>query len=211
MKESIEMFLSAEERLAIKKKVREAEALTSGEIVVMAVGASSNYPAAIMAASGSIALVLAVTGALVLRNENLWLFLMLFALFFIVANEVVKRISMLKRLFISRNEITEEVEEAAMKAFYIRKVNETRDRTGILLYISLFEHSVRVLGDSGINSKVSPQAWQEVVDTITRGIGDKRQGEAICAAVTLCGELLQRHFPRKADDRNELGDAMIIG
>jgi putative membrane protein len=211
MKDNMQKFLTAPDRLAIEKAVREAEAATSGEIVVMAVAESSNYPSAILAASGAIALVLALVGALLLRNENLWLFLALFALFFIVAHEIVKRMPLLKRPFVSRREIAEEVEEAAIHSFYHRKVHETRDRTGILIYISLYEHSVRVLADAGIDAKVGKQRWQGVVDTITKGIRDGRQGEAIREAVGICGKLLSQHFPRRSDDRNELDDVMIIG
>jgi putative membrane protein len=211
MKDKILKFLTAEERLKIERAVKQAEATTSGEIVVMAVGASSHYPSAIISASVAIALVLAIGGTLVLRNENMWMFLALFALCFIAAHEAIKRIPALKRPFVNRKEITEEVEEAAIRAFYHRKVHETRDRTGILIYISLFEHSVQVLGDSGIDAKVGKSAWEEVVGTIIKGIGEKRQGEAICKAVELCGKLLSQHFPRRSDDRNELEDVMIIG
>ena len=210
MKDRVQKFLTAEERLAVEKAVREAEASTSGEIVVMAVAESSNYPSAILAASGAIALVLALGGALLYGSENMWLFLVLFALFFIGANEAVKRFPMLKRSFVNRREIAEEVEEAAIHSFYHRKVHETRDRTGILIYISLYEHSVRVLADAGIDAKVGKQTWQGVVDTITKGIRDGRQGEAIREAVGICGKLLSEHFPRKSDDRNELSDAVII-
>jgi len=217
MKEKIQKFLTDEERRQIEEKVREAEASTSGEIVVMAVGESSNYPSAIMAASGAISLVLAIGGTMTIGHkmgygsENMWFFLILFALFFMVSNEAVKRFPVLKRPFVSREEIAEEVEEAAIHSFYHRKVHETRDRTGILIYISLYEHSVRVLADTGIDAVVGKQAWQGVVETITKGIRDQRQGEAIASAVEQCGKLLSRHFPRKPDDTNELNDAVIIG
>lgn len=211
MKDKIQKFLTASERLEIERRVRQAESATSGEIVVMAVGASSRYPAATLVGSGTLALVLAIAAMLLLRSENLWLFLAEFALLFIVAQETVKRIPALKRLFVSRREMAEEVEEAAITSFYLRNVHETTDRTGILIYISLFEHSVRVLADTGIDAKVGKQAWQEAVGMITNGIHARRQGEAICAAVDFCGSLLQRHFPQRADDRNELADVMIVG
>lgn len=217
MKEKIQKFLTDEKRHQIEQKVREAEASTSGEIVVMAVGESSNYPSAIMAASGAISLVLAIGGTMTIGSkmgygsENMWFFLILFALFFMVSNEAVKRFPVLKRPFVSHKEIAEEVEEAAIHAFFHRKVHETRDRTGILIYISRYEHSVRVLADTGIDAVVGKETWQGVVDTITKGILDKRQGEAIASAVEQCGKLLSRHFPRKSDDTNELGDEVIMG
>jgi len=211
MKNRVQKFLTAEERQTIETTVKEAEASTSGEIVVMAVGESSNYPEASIAASGAIALLLAIVVALLLRNENMWIFLALFAGFFIVSHEVVKRIAVLKRLFVNHREMVEEVEDAAISAFCRHKVHETKDRTGILIYISLFEHQVHVLADTGIDALVDRAVWQELIDTITQGIHDGRQCESICAAVKRCGTLLQERFPRKPEDRNELNDAMIIG
>ncbi|NTU57482.1 MAG: hypothetical protein HGB00_00965 [Chlorobiaceae bacterium] len=211
MKDTVEKFLTAADRLAIENRVKSAESRTSGEIVVMAVSSSSSYPAATLAGSGACSLILAIIATHFLANDTLWLFLTIFAPSFIAMHELFKRLPFLKRIFTSRRTMNEEVEEAAIKAFYLRKVHETRDRTGILIYISLFEHSVRVLGDTGIDSKVGTHLWKEAVDTITEGIRKGRQGEAICTAVDRCGELLQLHFPRKADDLNELGDAMIIG
>ncbi|HWR00997.1 MAG TPA: TPM domain-containing protein [Chlorobaculum sp.] len=211
MKDNVQKFLTAAGRLAVENSVKGAEAGTSGEIVVMAVSTSSSYPAASLVASGSISLVLAIIASLLLSQDTMWHFLMIFAPLFIAIHEIVKRVSFLKRPFTSRRDMAEEVDEAAIKAFYLRKVHETRDRTGILIYISLFEHSVRVFADSGIDSKVGTQLWKEIVDVITDGITRGSQAEAICTAVDRCGVLLQHHFPRKPDDLNELSDAMIIG
>jgi putative membrane protein len=211
MKDRIENFLTAEERLVIESKVREAEASTSGEIVVVAVGQSSAYPSAAMVSGGAFALLSGVAVMLLLQSDNMWLFLALYAVFFVVAHALVSRFPDVKRPFVSRREIAEEVEEAAIRVFYHRRVHETRDRTGILIYISLFEHTVRVLADTGINARVGQQTWQGVVDTIIKGIRNGQQGESICSAVEECGRLLGDYFPRRPDDRNELDDAMIVG
>jgi putative membrane protein len=211
MNDAIRKFLTAAERLEIEKRVKTAESGTSGEIVVMAVGASSHYPSATMAGGATIALLLSITGMYQLRSENMWLFLMLFALMFIAAHELVKRIPLLKRPFAARREMVEEVEEASIKAFYLRKVHETTHRAGIFIYISLFERSVRVLADRGIDAKAGPQAWKEIVDLITNGINAGRQSEAIIEAVDRCAALLRLHFPGSGPGLNELGDVMIIG
>ena len=105
----------------------------------------------------------------------------------------------------------EEVGEAAINSFYHKDINQTVDHTGILIYISLFERNVRVIADKGINAKVEKQVWQEVVDTIVRGIKSKGHGAAIAAAVDRCAEILAGHFPLKPDDRNELGNSIIFG
>lgn len=211
MKDTVRKFLSAAERLAIEKKVREMESSTSGEIVVMAVGASSHYPSGALTGGGAIALSLSLLVTQLFHSESIWLFLSCFAPLFIAAHAAVFRIPLLKRLFLSRREMAEEVEEAAIASFYRRKVHETRDRTGILIYISLFEHTVRVLADSGIDAKVGRDAWGGIVAMITDGIRDGCQGEAILSAVERCGAMLSAHFPRTPDNRNELPDVMIVG
>jgi putative membrane protein len=211
MKDIVQQFFTAGERLEIERHIRAAETRSSGQIVVMAVSSSSRYPDAVLAGSGTLAMLLSLPATIATGSENMWLFLLIFATLFIVMHEVMKRTLFLKRLFVSRREMKGEVEEAAFKAFFQRRVHETTNHTGILLYISLFEHSVRVLADSGIDAKVGSPKWQEIVDMITAGIVERRPAEAICSAVDRCAEILQHHFPSQTDDRNELADAMIIG
>jgi len=211
MNYDIRKFLTAAERLAIEQRVKSAESGTSGEIVVMAVASSSHYPAVALSGSGISALTLAIFGMLLLRSENMWLFLVLFALLFVVMHELLKRVHLLRRLFAGRHEMADAVGEAALRTFYARKVNETSQRAGILIYISLFEHSVRVMADTGIDSKTGPQVWKEIVDLVTDGIVRGRQADAILDAVDRCAVLLRRHFPGREPGINELGDAVLIG
>ena len=96
-----------------------------------------------------------------------------------------------------------------MTAFFNEKLYRTRQENGILIYISVLEHRVWVLADSGINSRIKPEQWQEIVDHITTGIKEKRQGEAIGEAVARVGAILRDHFPITADDPNELHDLII--
>ena len=85
----------------------------------------------------------------------------------------------------------------------------TRDETGILIFVSVFEHRVWVLADRGINAKVDPGQWDSIVAHIVSGIKDGRQADAICEAVKEVGGILARHFPVKADDVDELDNLII--
>ena len=85
----------------------------------------------------------------------------------------------------------------------------TRDETGVLILISLFERRVHVLADRGIHTKVPSQAWEEIVSRVTEGIRRGNACEALCAAIGRCADLLEEHFPRKADDSNELPDLIL--
>lgn len=219
MRDSARELLSAQEQERIRGRVEQAEKSTSGEIVPMVVATSSRYPAAglLGALIVSLALALAVTAAASLRRPwgsfrmmDLWLFPAVFAVCFVPAHELISRVPALKRLFITPAEIQEEVEEAALTSFYREGLGNTRDRTGILIYVSMFERRAFVLADKGINDKVAPGSWQELVDLIAAGFGRGEHAEAICAAVTRCGEMLREHFPVRRDDTNELKN-LIVG
>ncbi len=211
MSDPAEKFLTAVERSQIEARIAEAERRTSGEIVVMVVPSSYHYPLASMIGSSLLAVLLGMAVARVAGQDSMWFFLEIFGLSFIVLHELIKRVNTLKRLFVKASDMKEEVEEAAIQSFYHRNINLTVDHTGILIYISLFERHVRVIADQGINAKVDRDVWQEIVGIIVRGIKSKGQVAAIGAAVDRCAAILAAHFPLKPDDRNELGNEVIIG
>jgi putative membrane protein len=139
----------------------------------------------------------------------LWVFPTAFAVAFLASLPLLRSVPGLKRLFISAADMNEEVAEAALTAFFRRGLQATRDRTGILVFVSVFERRAVVLADEGINAKVSPDAWKQVVDPLVAGIRQRRQGEAICAAVRRCGEVVRSQFPVRRDDKNELANLIV--
>jgi len=215
MKDLAKKFLSEDERARVSAAVQEAEKRTVGEIVVMIISASYHYPMANVTGAATFALTLGllltpfIGGWLWIGNQNMWLFLGLFTVFFIFFHEVVKRARWLKRYFISRKEINAEVKEAAVTHFFKHALYRTRDKTGVLVLISVFERRVWVLADQGINAKVPEDQWEDIVKMITDGIKQKRPGDAICAAVEKIGDLLKAHFPIEPDDIDELKNVII--
>jgi putative membrane protein len=213
-------FLSSAEQEQVSRCVQEVEKTTSGEIVPMVVSASYHYPVASLLGALIVSLLLAVglTAIESIRRAwggltlfDLWLFPAAFGVALLLFHELIKAVPALKRLFVTAAEITEEVEEAALTAFYRHGLGATRDRTGILIYISVFERRAYVLADQGINEKMKPETWREVVDLVTRGFREKRHAESICQAVRRCGELLRQYFPIKPDDTNELKNLIVEG
>jgi len=99
----------------------------------------------------------------------------------------------------------------AAAAFLEQEVFRTEARTGILVFLALFEHRAVVLGDAGINAKVSQEAWQSVVDELVAGIRAGRPAEAMVAAISACGELLVAHgVARSVEDTDELTDEVRL-
>jgi putative membrane protein len=218
MKNLASKFLSDPEKRAIEACVQQVEKRTSGEIVPMVVSASYHYPMSNMIGGLIFALLISIGTTLAYGIQKswggitaleLWFFPAVFAVSFLLFHELVKRIPALKRIFITKAEITEEVEEAALTSFYRNGLNNTRDRTGILIFISVFERRAYVLADEGINARVDKGVWQDVVDRVVASIKQRKQADGICQAVKRCGELIHHHFPIKADDTDELDNLIV--
>jgi putative membrane protein len=215
MKDLAKKILSDDECSRVERAVKAAEALTAGEIVVIIVSASYKYPMANVIGAAAFALPLALLltplagGWLWIGGQNMWLFLGFLAVFFILFHEIIRRTPWLKRFFISRREIDNEVREAAITNFFDHNLYRTRDETGVLVLISVFERRVWVLADQGINAKVPEGQWDDIVKMITDGIKQKRSADAICEAVKKIGELLKTHFPFKPDDTDELKNLIV--
>ena len=210
-----EGFFTQDEQQEITQAVQRAEQQTAGEIVPMVVSASHVYPEAELTGATVLALPAALAAALVTgsffwwQGEVLWLFLGYLSVFFLLARLLVRRNSSLLRLFIRRQRAAAEVERAAFTHFYAAGLQATRDATGVLIYISVLERRVWILGDRGINEKIPQQTWQVFVSRLTAGIRGKQQGAALCTTIEEIGNLLHTHFPPKDDDRNELSDLII--
>ncbi|MBN2034775.1 MAG: TPM domain-containing protein [Deltaproteobacteria bacterium] len=215
MKDRMRRLISKADRHRVETCVREAESRTRGEIVVMVVPASYHYPIAnLLGATAfsfpvAIAFTPAVGGLFWVGPHNLWVFLAVLIPLFLVFHEVVKRFHILKRCFIRGKEMDEEVREAAGIQFFRKGLYRTRDEAGVLIYISVFERKVWVLGDRGINAVIPEAQWNGVVATIAQAIKKGEAAEGICRAVDEVGRILRRSFPVRCDDQNELGNLMV--
>jgi putative membrane protein len=218
MKSLASRFLTAAERERLTRCVREMEKATSAEIVPLVRSASYHYPAAtlfgalvlgVLAGAGATAAdaLLKPWGALSLLD--LWVFPAVFAVCLLASYQLLRLIPALKRLFISQADINEEVGEAALTSFFRHRLAETRDRTGILIFVSVYERRAVVLADKGINLKVPPETWQQVVDLVVQGIREGRAAEAMCEAVTRCGQIVAAQFPSRAGDKDELRNLIV--
>ena len=208
-------FLTDEEKNKIDAAVKAAETKTSGEIVCLVESASYRYPMANVIGATVIALPLAliltplIGGWLWIGPYNMWLFLGLFGLAFMGTYMVVDHSTPLKRAFVSKREIEEEVEEAAITSFFRHGLYRTKNANGILLFISVFEHKVWVLADHGIHTRVPAGQWDAIVDRVIAGIRNQRAAAAICEAVETIGAILSQHFPVDSDDVNELKNIIV--
>ena len=218
-------FFTPEEREKISKTVLEAEKQTSGEIVPVVATASGRYDRA--EDIGGLLLGLAALMVSWLRFQRIlpvegdwahgqrltlglgWLLLIVVA-GFIVGAGITSRVGWLRRLLVSHREMRQEVQRAAWEAFGRFRVGRTAGGTGIILYVSVFERMVCILGDDSIASKLESKTWDEIHSTIIVGIRSGQPADSFCRAITRCGLLLTQHFPSRPGDVNELGNELRI-
>jgi putative membrane protein len=115
------------------------------------------------------------------------------------------------RRLIPEDHIERSVRLRAEAAFLEEEVFATRDRTGILVFLALFEHRAVILADEGIHRAVPKDEWQQVIDDLITGIKAGRAAAALVEAITRCGGLLEQYeVERRPDDEDELSDAPRI-
>ena len=122
---------------------------------------------------------------------------------------LISRLPAVKRMLASKERIGEAVHTLALASFTDQGLHHTRAHTGILILISLLEHRVEVLADRGINEKVNHGTWDEIVHSISAGIKSGHACDAYCKAIERCGDILATHFPRQADDKDELSNRLV--
>lgn len=215
MRDLTKRFLTAHEKENILRTVKESERRTSGELVPLIVSESSDYGAHEIIGAFTLAMPLAVGGAYLVnwsqysQHDTLALFLMVFVPVFGLCYLLMNLCPALKRFFIPDATMDEEVRETAAAAFFSHGLHKTRDESGVLLYISVFERRVWILADRGINTNLPDGTWDDIIADLTRGIKQKKRGEAICIAIRRIGELLTAHCPAYRDHANELPDLVM--
>ncbi len=101
------------------------------------------------------------------------------------------------------------VREAAVRHFKVGADRRTHGRTGILIYLSMREHRAEIVADEAIADKVPAEVWGGAMADMLTHIRDGRIAEGLATGVADVGAVLAQHFPRKADDVNELPDRLI--
>jgi putative membrane protein len=202
-------FFSEAERERIRQGVEAAESRTSGEIATMVVDASDSYREAETLGAVLVAGLFAVIAAVAIHHVTIWSYIPLVCLFFFPTRYLFRRYPHLKLPFVGRRRISEAVRERAVRAFSEQGLHRTRGETGILIFISLLERKVWILGDRGINAKIAPHFWHHFAGELSRGVKEGRACEALLSVIAGCGTELARHFPRQADDVNELSDEVL--
>jgi len=117
----------------------------------------------------------------------------------------------LRLLLAGEGETAQRVTSGAREAFLAHELFRPRARTGLLVYVSMFERRVEILADEGVYRAVPQTVWADLAGEVAATMRVSPPAAALLAAVRRAGELVAAHGPhRRGDDRNELPDAPVV-
>ena len=212
-----QLQLTAEEQARVERAVVAAERHTNAEIVPMIVARSGIY----RDARHHVGLVLAlVVLAILLTCDTLWLpwdwhasnaaWLILGTLLAYSAGGWLGTMVPMIRLFTSAERMQQKVRLRAERAFAQHAVSQTRERTGVLIMVSLLERQIYVLPDHPLFKRIPAAQWSRIVQTAVDRLKTGDIVGGLCQAIEACGVLLQDLCPERPDDNpNELPNRLL--
>jgi putative membrane protein len=222
MKTANSLF-SAEDKQAVEAAIAEAEKMTAGEIVPVVATVSGRYDRAEDLFGLLFALIALSVAWLLFQDttEAAWSAAQTHVLGlpatvgiliggFIIGAALATHFPALRLPFIARAEMIEEVERRALETFQRQRVRDTSSGTGVLIYVSLYEHVVKVIGDDGVAAQLSSDSLEDICKLVVDGLKRGQPADGLRQAVTKTGELLAPHLPPAVGDDNEIANQLIL-
>ena len=100
--------------------------------------------------------------------------------------------------------------ERALEVFSLLRVWDTEENTGVLLYLQLADRDIEIVADRGIARLIEQAEWDAICHRMEEEFRARRYAEGVIAGISEVSELLARHFPARADNRDELPDRPAI-
>lgn len=94
----------------------------------------------------------------------------------------------------------------ARKAFNRLGLYATQRRNAVLIFVAYQHRKVAVIGDTGIDRKVSQDFWNDTVGAMANDFADGHIVDGICNAVAAVGDKLAEIFPAERHDNNQLSN-----
>jgi putative membrane protein len=204
-----DQLFTKDERERLKATIHEAESRTIGEIVAMVVDHSDHYMEAEVFGGILLGSLLSLALTLLFFHSSLWSYIPLSFMFFLPCRWLFMRVKVLKKLFIGVRRKEEAVRLKAERTFFEKGLYRTKQHTGVLFFLSLFERKVWVLADKGIYEKMDQETLNRFAREVSIGIKEGRTCEVLSKSIQEIGLLLSRHFPITPDDTDELSDTIM--
>lgn len=104
-----------------------------------------------------------------------------------------------------------DVMDRAKEVFLFLNLHKTAEQNGVLFYLAYEDRKFAVLGDKGIDAKVTADFWNSTKDLLRQYFSNGQFSEGLAKGIAEAGFQLKKHFPFRSDDINELPDDISFG
>lgn len=101
--------------------------------------------------------------------------------------------------------------ERATEVFYYLKMDETKNKNGVLFYLAVNDKKFAIIGDKNIDTKVNDTFWEKIKDTVIKEFKTAHYASGLVKGVLKVGKELKKHFPFDEKDVNEHSDEISVG
>lgn len=195
--------MSAGERNRIEAAVAAAETRTSAEFAVVVAQSSDDYAPFPLLWAGLLALLTGGVIAIAAPMMSVGMSFTIQAGVFIAAGLLLQFKKLRPRL--APPSLQREYAARQAKLQFASLVNErTRGDVGVLLFVSLAERHVEILVDNGVAERIPQTAFQNIIDGFIQEVHKGKIAEGFIVAIEGCTLVLERHFPARPDEPDEI-------
>jgi uncharacterized membrane protein len=102
--------------------------------------------------------------------------------------------------------------DRAAELFWNLKMDHTKDKNAVLIYVATRDHQFAIYADRGIHEKVGNEFWQAEVKKMGFHFSQHHYADALLEVIKDVGQALTFHFPfDRQTDKNELPDDIVFG
>lgn len=208
-----QILLSEKELKELSEVIGEVEKNTSGELRLILVRQSSQashaFPLLTLMLVCLSLIYLWSSRHLLMLGDTTWL-LPTVLCGALILGYLFSRMPSVRRNLTRARDLEHQTLMRAELEFHREGLGATADKTGILIFLSLFERQAVVLADKGIAAKIEPVVWEEVVGLVLEGVRKNKLRANLEQALRRCGEILAKDFPSKPGDKNELPNHVLV-
>ncbi len=103
------------------------------------------------------------------------------------------------------------IENRALEVFSTLKMNHTKLRNGVLIYIAVQPKKFTIYGDKGIHQNVPTNFWDSIKTNMEQNFKLGKFSKGIIDSIFQIGEQLHEYFPLSSKDTNELSNEISKG
>lgn len=142
--------------------------------------------------------------------EYLVFMLLVILIGFTIGVFIAQKIPALKLFFISPKEMQKHVINKSLFCFNHYNVSKTRDNTGIVIVVSLYEKMVHVHGDTNVSKYFDQACWNSICAKIIHGIKNNNLAQGLHDGIVDIGALVKEKLPIQPNDTNELANKLYF-